>query len=106
MVSYAKGPSAPLLNKTIHQVMAEAAAERPDAVALVSRHQQNRLTFRELHEATEQVAEALWGIGIRPGERIGMWACSCVEWVYLQVAAARIGAVLVNVNPADRKSVV
>ena len=49
-----------------------------------------------------EVAAGLWGLGIRPGDRVGMWASSCVEWVYLQVATAKIGAVLVNVNPAYR----
>jgi fatty-acyl-CoA synthase len=102
MLSYAKGPSAPLLDKTIHEVLADAASERPDSMALISRHQRLRLTFRELLSAMEQVAGGLWAIGIRSGDRVGMWACTCAEWVYLQAATARIGAILVNVNPAYR----
>ena len=49
-----------------------------------------------------RTARGLWGLGIRPGDRVGMWACNCVEWVYLQLATALTGAVLVNVNPAYR----
>jgi fatty-acyl-CoA synthase len=55
-----------------------------------------------LHDQVERTARGLWGLGIRPGDRIGMWASNCVEWIYLQVATTRIGAVLVNVNPASR----
>lgn len=102
MESYARGPVLPLLDKTIGQVLADAAARNPGGDALVSRHQGIRLCYRELLENAERTARGLWGMGIRPGDRVGIWACNCVEWVYLQLATALTGAVLVNVNPAYR----
>jgi fatty-acyl-CoA synthase len=102
MLSYARGPEFPILEKTIGEVLDDAAARCPDGDALVSRHQGIRLTWRDLQAAVERTARGLWGLGIRPGDRIGMWSASCVEWVYLQAAVARIGAILVNCNPAYR----
>ena len=102
MKSYARGPVLPLLEKTIGEALADSAARNPAGDALVSRHQGVRLSYRELQENAVRTARGLWGMGIRPGDRVGMWACNCVEWVYLQVATALIGAVLVNVNPAYR----
>ena len=100
--SYARGPVLPLLEKTVNQALADSVARNPAGDALVSRHQGVRLSYRELQENAWRTARGLWGLGIRPGDRVGMWACNCVEWVYLQVATALIGAVLVNVNPAYR----
>jgi len=102
MLSYARGPSLPLLDKTIGQILEDAAAHNPAGDALISRHQGIRLSYRDLQSQVQQTARGLWGLGIRPGDRIGMWAANCAEWIYLQVATARIGAVLVNVNPANR----
>jgi fatty-acyl-CoA synthase len=102
MLSYARGPSLPLLDKTIGQILEDAAAHNPSGDALISRHQGIRLSYRDLQNQVEQTARGLWGLGIRPGDRVGMWAANCAEWIYLQVATARIGAVLVNVNPANR----
>jgi fatty-acyl-CoA synthase len=100
--SYARGPVLPLLEKTIGQVLADSAARNPSGDALVSRHQGIRLSYRNLLENAERTARGLWGLGIRPGDRVGIWACNCAEWVYLQLATALTGAVLVNVNPAYR----
>jgi fatty-acyl-CoA synthase len=83
-------------------MFADAAGHNPTGDAIVSRHQGLRLSYRDLQDQVERTARGLWGLGIRPGDRVGMWASSCAEWVYLQVATARIGAVLVNVNPAYR----
>src|SRR5256885_3704080 len=102
MLSYARGPSLPLLEKTIGLALDDAAQQNPAGDAIVSRHQSLRLSYRDLREQVERTARGLWGLGIRPGDRVGMWASSCAEWVYLQVATTRIGAVLVNVNPAYR----
>jgi len=102
MLSYARGPKLQLLEKTIGQVLEEAAHRNPDGDAIVSRHQGLRLSYRDLNQEVERTARGLWGLGIRPGDRVGMWAATCAEWIYLQVATARIGAVLVNVNPANR----
>jgi fatty-acyl-CoA synthase len=102
MLSYARGFEAPILEKTIHQVLDEAAARQPEHEAVVSRHQKLRLTYSQLQEESIRVARGLWGLGLRPGDRLGMWSATCVEWILLQTAASRIGAVLVNLNPAYR----
>ncbi len=102
MLSYARGPEVPLLEKTIHQLLDEAAARCPDQEAVVSRCQGIRLTYRQLRDESRRVARGLWSLGIGPGDRVGMWSTTCVEWIYLQTAVARLGAVLVNLNPAYR----
>ena len=102
MLSHAAGRNQPLIEKTIPGVFDETVERFPDREALVSRHQRIRHHYAELHEKAAQTAAGLWGLGLRPRDRIGVWASNCAEWVYLQVAAARIGAVLVNVNPAYR----
>lgn len=91
-----------LIEQPIGEVFDETVAAHPTKQAVVSRHQGLRVTYRELQERVARTAEGLWGLGIRPGDRVGMWASSCVEWVELQVATAKIGAILVNVNPAYR----
>jgi fatty-acyl-CoA synthase len=100
--SYARGPALPLLERTIGRVLADSAERHPSGDALVSRHQGLRLSYAQLQENAQRTARGLWALGIRPGDRIGMWACNCAEWVYLQFAAALTGSVLVNVNPAYR----
>jgi fatty-acyl-CoA synthase len=102
MLSYARGPKVQLLNKTIGQALEDATHGNPDGDAIVSRHQGLRLSYRDLQLEVERTARGLWGLGVRPGDRVGMWAATCAEWVLLQVATTRIGAVLVNVNPANR----
>jgi len=102
MLSYARGPRLELLDKTIGQALTAAAEHNPAGDAVISRHQGLRLSYRELADQVEATARGLWGLGIRPGDRVGMWAANCAEWIYLQAATARIGAVLVNVNPANR----
>jgi fatty-acyl-CoA synthase len=102
MLSYARGPELRPIEKTIGEVLDDTAARLPDGDALISRHQGLRLTYTQLREEVARTARGLWGMGIRPGDRIGMWSTNCAEWVFLQAAVARIGAVLVNVNPAYR----
>ena len=101
-LSYACGAVVPLLEKTISQALHDAAAKFPDRDALVVLHQNIRLTWRELDAEATRVARGLAGLGLRPGDRAGIWASNCAEWVLLQHAAARSGVVLVNVNPAYR----
>src|ERR1700682_2177213 len=100
MLSYACGPSLPLLEKTVGQTLDDAAEHNSNGIAIISRHQGLRLSYRDLLFHVKQTARGRAGLGIRPGDRIGMWASNCAEWVYLQVATARMGAVLVNINPA------
>lgn len=102
MLSYARGPEIAPIEKTIGQVLDETAARNPGGDALISRHQELRLSYRQLQEEVARTARGLWGMGVRPADRIGMWSTSCAEWVFLQCAAAHIGAILVNINPAYR----
>jgi fatty-acyl-CoA synthase len=102
MQSYAAGPPLPFLEKTIGQALADTAARLPDHPALVSRHQNIRLRYAELQANAQAVARGLWGLGLRPGDRAGIWAANCAEWIYFQLGTALIGVVLVNVNPAYR----
>ena len=101
-LSYSRGPSAPLLQQTVTEALASATARLPDQEALVVRHQNARFTFRQLQDAVEATARGLAGLGLQPGDRIGVWASGCAEWVLLFLACARTGLVQVNVNPAYR----
>ena len=70
--------------------------------ALVVRHQGVRWTWREYRERIDRLATGLLALGIEPGDRVGIWAPNCAEWCLTQFATARIGAILVNINPAYR----
>jgi fatty-acyl-CoA synthase len=107
MLSYSRGPATPLIELTIPQYLEQIAARFPNREALVfshqqEPHQQKRLTWAELLRETERVAAGLLALGLQPGDRVGIWASNCVEWVLLQYACARARLVLVNVNPAYR----
>ncbi len=104
MLSYARGPEAPLVELTIHEALAQTAARFPDGDALISRHQNLRFTFAELAREVERTARGLMGLGLAPGDRVGVWATNCAEWILLQFAASRTGLVLVNINPAYRST--
>jgi fatty-acyl-CoA synthase len=101
-LSYRRGPDAPLLDSTISRALYDAAARFPEREALVVCHQNARFTWQSLDAAVTQVACALAGLGLKPGDRAGIWASNCAEWVLLLYAAGRAGVVLVNVNPAYR----
>ena len=94
----------PLIEKTIGKYFDETVAEYPDALALVSRHQGVRWTYRELQLQVDALAAGLLNLGIEPGDRVGIWAPNCYEWVLTQFATARMGAILVCLNPAYRSS--
>jgi fatty-acyl-CoA synthase len=87
---------------TLSDALRRAASRWPDRDALIVCHQSVRLTWRQLDAETERVARGLAGLGLRPGDRAGIWASNCVEWILMQYATARVGIVLVNVNPAYR----
>ncbi|MEJ1378442.1 MAG: AMP-binding protein [Candidatus Sedimenticola sp. (ex Thyasira tokunagai)] len=97
-----RGGETPLLGATIPEHFAEVVSRYPDREAVVSLPQQRRLTYRQLAEAVDQVAHGLMGMGFVKGERIGIWSTNNIEWLLLQMATARIGVVLVNINPAYR----
>jgi fatty-acyl-CoA synthase len=99
--SYAHGPSAvPLLGETIGQNFRRTVERFADRPALVVRHQGYRATYRELAELVERAARALLARGVTTGDRVGVWAPNRFEWVVLQLATARVGAILVTINPA------
>jgi fatty-acyl-CoA synthase len=101
--SYSHGTSdTPLLGDTIGANFERTAARFPDRPALVSRHQDVRLSYAELDAAVDAAAAGLLRAGIAAGDRVGIWAPNCSEWVVIQYATAKVGAVLVNVNPAYR----
>src|SRR5437016_13659189 len=100
-LSYAHGASAvPLLGETIGENLRRTVERFGDREALVSRHQGYRATYRQLWEQTGAAARGLMERGIRQGDRVGIWSPNRYEWVIVQYATARIGAVLVNINPA------
>jgi fatty-acyl-CoA synthase len=102
-LSYAHGASAtPLLGETIGENLRRTVERFGDREALVVRHQGYRATYRELWDQTGLVARGLLARGVRKGDRVGIWSPNRFEWVLVQYATARIGAILVNINPAYR----
>src|ERR1051325_10709957 len=102
--SYARGPDSELTTKTTDQVLRDTVARHADHEALVARHQNIRLTWGELANEVDRTARGLVGLGLQPGDRVGVWATNCAEWIYLQLGCARAGLVQVNVNPAYRSN--
>ena len=107
MDSYTAGDaSVPLLNRTIGDDFETVVQRFPEREALVEAglpgHPPRRWTYRELNDDVDLLARALLAVGIGVGERVGIWSANCAEWTVLQYATAKIGAILVNVNPAYR----
>ncbi|WP_280253088.1 AMP-binding protein, partial [Nocardia abscessus] len=103
--SYASGVSElPLLGDTIGGNLDRAVAAFPEREALVDRPTGRRWTYRELGAAVDALACGLAGQGIGKGDRVGIWAPNCAEWFHVQYATAKVGAILVTVNPAYRTS--
>ncbi|ACG74329.1 AMP-dependent synthetase and ligase [Anaeromyxobacter sp. K] len=101
--SYVSGPSTtPLLGETIGENLRRTVQRFPDRDALVSVYQGYRATYRQFWEETSLVARGLLVRGVKKGDRVGIWAPNRYEWVVIQYASARIGAILVNINPAYR----
>jgi len=102
-LSLARGATEPpLIEQTIAEFFDAMVARQPDAEALVSVHQGRRYTCRELQTESRRLASALLGLGLAPGERVGIWSHNNAEWLLMQLATARAGLVLVNINPAYR----
>jgi fatty-acyl-CoA synthase len=103
--SYVSGPSSePLLGETIGDNLDRVAAAHPDVECLVSRHQGLRFTYAELVAAVDECARAFLALGVERGDRVGIWSPNRAEWAIVQYATAKVGAILVNVNPAYRTS--
>lgn len=104
-LSYAHGDSStPLLGETIGENLKKTVEKFPKNDALICSHQNYRATYEEFYEQTSQVAKAILHLGAKPGDRVGIWSPNRYEWVLLQYATARIGVILVNINPAYRTS--
>jgi fatty-acyl-CoA synthase len=102
-LSYACGTTrTPLLGETLGAAFDRIAAAYPDREAVVSCSQGTRMTYRELRGATDAFARGLIGLGVRHGDRVGIWSANNLEWVIAQFATPKIGAILVNLNPAYR----
>lgn len=101
--SYAQGATSPaLIEQTIGAFFDDMVARHPEREALVAVHQQRRYTYRALQAEAQRLASALLGLGLAPGDRIGIWSHNNAEWVLMQLATAKAGLVLVNINPAYR----
>ena len=92
----------PLLFQTVGQTLDLAATKFGSKDALISCHQEIRYTYEELNEKSNRIALGLHKLGLRKGDRIGIWSPNCVEWVLTQFATAKLGLILVNINPAYR----
>jgi fatty-acyl-CoA synthase len=103
MESYAAGSTAtPMLEETIGANLDRATARVGDREALVECATGRRWTYRELRADVDACALGLHALGVRTGDRVGIWAPNCAEWVLVQFATAKLGAILVNINPAYR----
>jgi fatty-acyl-CoA synthase len=105
LMSFVSGTSdQPLLYRTVDGILRAALHRSPDRTALIVPSQALRFTFAELDREVERVARGLVAQGLKPGERIGIWAANCAEWILTLFGAARAGLILVNINPAYRSS--
>ena len=103
MLSYVHGSgSVALLGETIGASLDRAAARFGDRDALISCHQNLRYTYADLLREVNRAARALLALGVERGDRVGIWSANAAEWPIVQYAAAKVGAILVNINPAYR----
>ena len=101
--SFVSGTSSvPLRYLTIGRLLDEAVEKWPERPALIARHQNVRWSWRELGRAADDFAASLIELGLKPGERVGIWSPNRCEWVVTQFATAKAGLILVNINPAYR----
>jgi fatty-acyl-CoA synthase len=103
LLSYANGTSqTPLLGQAIGENLERTVSQFGDREALVECATGRRWTYAQLNADVDEVARGLLGLGVAKGDRIGIWAPNCAEWVLVQYATAKLGAILVNINPAYR----
>ena len=104
-LSYAKGATdVPLIEQTLGAFFDDMVDRQPEREALVSRHEGQRFTYRELQTESMRLASALLNLGLVPGDRVGIWSHNNAPWILLQIATAKVGLILVNINPAYRTS--
>jgi fatty-acyl-CoA synthase len=94
----------PIIEQTIGDYFDAVVERQPDREALVSAHEGRRLTYRELQRAATRLASALIGLGLVAGDRVGIWSHNNTAWLTMQIATAKVGVILVNINPAYRTS--
>lgn len=105
MYAYTHGASSvALLGETIDENLKKTVAKYPTEDALICSHQNYRATYKEFYDQVVEVAKGLMALGVKRGERVGVWSPNCYQWTLLQYATAKIGAILVNINPAYRTS--
>ncbi|WP_454946244.1 AMP-binding protein [Capnocytophaga granulosa] len=103
--AYTHGASSvALLGETIDENLKKTVAKYADQEALISSHQNYRATYKEFYDQVVEVAKGLIALGVKRGERVGVWSPNCYQWTLLQYATAKIGVILVNINPAYRTS--
>ena len=95
-------PTTPTLEETIGANFERTVRANPDADALVDMTSNRRWTYGELNDEIDVIARGLMALGVERGERVGIWAPNCPEWTIVQYATAKIGAILVNINPSYR----
>ena len=105
MYAYVHGASSiPLLGETIDENLRKTVEKYPDQEALICAHQNYRATYKEFYNQVVQVAKGLIALGVKRADRVGIWSPNCYQWTLLQYATAKIGAIMVNINPAYRTS--
>jgi len=105
MYAYTHGASSvALLGETIDENLKKTVAKYADQEALICSHQNYRATYKEFYDQVVEVAKGLIALGVKRGERVGVWSPNCYQWTLLQYATAKIGVILVNINPAYRTS--
>ncbi len=92
----------PLIEQTLGDFLDDMAARQGAREALVSVHESKRLSYLELQREANRLASALLDLGLAPGDRVGIWSHNNVAWVLMQIATAKVGIILVNINPAYR----
>src|SRR5438067_3975418 len=105
MLAYVHGVfDEPLLGETIGENLDRTIARVPDADALISAHEGLRFTYAQFGGAVDRLAAGMLAAGLRKGDRVGVWGPNIAEWVLVQYATAKLGVILVNINPAYRTS--
>ncbi|EZA62892.1 hypothetical protein DMN91_002608 [Ooceraea biroi] len=94
----------PLSNQTIGELLSEAAATWPERVCVISNHQNVSLTFSDLRRRVDTLAAGLKKLGLKKGDRLGIWGPNDIEWIITSLSASRIGLINVNINPAYQQS--
>jgi len=94
----------PLLNKTVGQLLQDATTEWPERVCIISNDQNISLTFSDLYRRVDALAAGLRKLGLKKGDRFGVWAPNHVEWVIASLSASRLGLISVNINPAYQQN--